>query len=66
VVTEITHRAEVPHHVDTLLYRPAMRWSLRGAARARRLQSGSLRLYLAYLLALVLALLGVMRIGLLG
>jgi formate hydrogenlyase subunit 3/multisubunit Na+/H+ antiporter MnhD subunit len=66
VVVEVTHRAEVPHHPDTLLYRPALRWSLRAAAAARRLQSGSLRLYLSYLLGLVLVLLGLVRLGLLA
>jgi hypothetical protein len=62
-IIEITHRAEVPHHADTLLYRPVVRGSLRAAAVARRLQSGSLRLYLSYLLALVLVLLALVRVG---
>ncbi len=63
VVTEISHRAEVPHHVDGLLYRPVLRWSLGAAAVARRLQSGSLRVYLGYLLGLVLVLLALVRLG---
>jgi len=66
VVTEIAHRAETPHHFDTLLYRPALRASLRAARTARRLQSGSLRLYLGYLLALVLVLLALVRLEVLA
>jgi hydrogenase-4 component B len=66
VVTGITYRAQVPHLFDTLLYRPARRWALRGAAVARRLQSGSLRLYLGYLLGLLIVLLALVRLGLLG
>ena len=53
------------HLFDTLLYRPALRWSLRAAGVARRLQSGSLRLYLGYLVALVLVLLAIVRSGVL-
>jgi len=63
VMQEVVHRAEVPHHFDTLLYAPAQRAALRGAALARRLQSGSLRTYLGYLLALLLALLALSRLG---
>jgi hypothetical protein len=37
-----------------------------GAARARRLQSGSLRLYVGYLVGLVVALLLLARAGALG
>ncbi len=62
-ITKITHRSEVPHHADTVLYRPVLRASLRAAAVARRLQSGSLRAYLSYLLALVLVLLALVRVG---
>ncbi len=65
LTAEIVHRSEVPHLFDTLLYRPALRWSLRAAGVARRLQSGSLRLYLGYLLALVLVLLALVRLGVL-
>jgi formate hydrogenlyase subunit 3/multisubunit Na+/H+ antiporter MnhD subunit len=66
VTTGISYRAEVPHLFDTLLYRPARGWALRGASAARRLQSGSLRLYLGYLLALLIVLLALVRLGLLG
>jgi hydrogenase-4 component B len=63
VVQEVVHRAEVPHLFDTLLYGPVYRAALRAAAVMRRLQSGSLRWYLAYLAALVLVLLAVVRFG---
>ncbi len=54
VPQRLTYRGSVPHLFDTLLYRPVVRWSLKAASRARRLQSGSLRAYVAYLLALVI------------
>jgi hydrogenase-4 component B len=63
VVQEVVHRSEVPHLFDTLLYRPLYRGALRAAAVVRRLQSGSLRWYLAYLLALLLVVLAVVRFG---
>lgn len=66
VVAEVTHRAEVPHLFDTALYGPLWRGAQRAAGVARRLQSGSLRMYLGYLAALVVALLALVRIGVLG
>ncbi len=66
VVASVAHRAEVPHLFDTVLYGPLWRGAQRAAAVARRLQSGSLRGYLAYLAALVVALLALVRIGVLG
>lgn len=63
VVQEIEYRATVPHLFDTVVYRPVVRASLAGAAVARRLQSGSLRGYVIYLLALVLGLLVLARTG---
>lgn len=65
VVTEIAYRADIPHLFDTLLYEPLHRRALRAAATARRLQSGSLHTYLAYLLALVIVLLASVRLGVL-
>ena len=64
VVRLVRYRAEVPHLFDTLLYGPVQRVALRMAAVARRSQSGSLHAYIVYLLALVLALLVLARIGL--
>jgi hydrogenase-4 component B len=66
VVRRIRHRGAVPHLFDTMLYAPVLRSALAGAAAARRLQSGSLRLYVAYLVGLVLLLLLLARTGALG
>ncbi len=66
VVQSVAYRAEVPHLFDTLLYGPVSRGALRGARVARRLQSGSLRAYLVYLLALLGVLLALARVGVLG
>ena len=66
VVQEVAYSAEVPHLFDTHLYEPAARAAGRAAGRVRRLQSGSLRAYLLYLLALVLAVLALARSGALG
>jgi formate hydrogenlyase subunit 3/multisubunit Na+/H+ antiporter MnhD subunit len=66
VVQGIRHRADVPHLFDTLLYAPVLRSALAGASAARRLQSGSLRLYVASLVGLVLLLLLLARLGALG
>jgi hydrogenase-4 component B len=66
LVTRVSYHAEVPHLFDSLLYGPAHRTALRGAAVARRMQSGSLRAYVLYLLGLVLGLLALVRFGALG
>jgi hypothetical protein len=63
LVREVEYEAKVPHLFDTLVYRRVVRASLAGAAVARRLQSGSLRAYATYLLALVFALLLLVRTG---
>lgn len=66
VLREVRHRSSVPHLFDTVLYAPVVRAALAGAAGARRLQSGSLRLYLGYLVGLVVLLLALARAGVLG
>ena len=66
VVQDLVYDAEVPHLFDTLVYEPVTAGALRGAAVVRRLQSGSLRTYLLYLLALVGALMALVRFGVLG
>jgi hypothetical protein len=66
VVQELTYHAEVPHLFDTHMYEPATRLAARAARRVRRLQSGSLRAYLVYLLALVVVVLALARSGVLG
>jgi hydrogenase-4 component B len=63
VVQQVTHVAEVPHLFDAWLYAPVHRVALRGAALARRLQSGSVRAYLAYLLVALALLLALARSG---
>jgi hydrogenase-4 component B len=66
VVQEVLYEAEVPHLFDTLIYEPATASALRGAAVIRRLQSGSLRTYLIYLLGLLVVLLALVRLGVLA
>ena len=66
VLQEVSYRGHVPHLIDERVYRPVVRLSLASAARARRLQSGSLGTYVVYLIALVVALLAAARIGLIG
>src|SRR5665213_568012 len=66
VVTQVAYEGEVPNLIDERIYRPVARWSLAGAAYARRLQSGSLGMYVGYLIGLVLVVLIAGRIGWLG
>jgi hydrogenase-4 component B len=66
VVRQVTYHGHVPQLIDDWVYRPILRWSIAGAARARRLQSGSLSRYVVYLIGLVVLLLGAARIGLFG
>jgi hydrogenase-4 component B len=66
VLQEVTYTGRVPHLIEERLYAPAARLSLLAAAWARRLQSGSLGTYVAYLLALVLVLLAAARLGVIG
>jgi hydrogenase-4 component B len=61
VLQEVRYEGHVPHLFDTHLNRPIARVGLWAAARARRLQSGSLTAYVAYLVALVLVLLVAVR-----
>lgn len=63
VVQAIAYRTEVPHLFDAWLYAPAHRVALRSAAVARRLQAGSMRVYLGYLLAVLAILLALVRLG---
>ncbi|MBS1869361.1 MAG: hypothetical protein JSS99_06825 [Actinobacteria bacterium] len=66
VVQQVTHTADVPHLFDTWLYVPVHRIALHGAMLARRLQSGSLRAYLGYLLGALVLLLALARTGWIG
>jgi hydrogenase-4 component B len=63
VVDEVQFRGEVPHVFDTHVFEPTMRLAARAAGLARRVQSGSLRAYLGYLVALLLVLLALLRLG---
>jgi hydrogenase-4 component B len=65
-VERIAYSREVPSLSGRLLYGPVIRAGLRSAALARRLQTGNVRTYAAYLLALVLGLLALARAGALG
>ena len=53
VVQSVSYSGRVPHLIDERVYRPIARISLGGARHARRLQSGSIGTYAAYLIALV-------------
>ncbi|WP_217914670.1 proton-conducting transporter membrane subunit [Miltoncostaea marina] len=66
IVREIRHRGGVPHLFDSLLYGPTARAALAGAGAARRLQSGSIRQYIAALVGVVVLLLALARAGALG
>jgi hypothetical protein len=66
VVQEVGYRGSVPHLFDVHLYRPVHRLALTVAGHARRLQSGRLGTYVAYLIALVAVLLFAARIGWIG
>jgi hydrogenase-4 component B len=63
VVQEVAYRGHVPHLIEERAYRPVAAASLVAARHARRLQSGSLGVYVAYLIGLVLALLLAARTG---
>jgi NADH:ubiquinone oxidoreductase subunit 5 (subunit L)/multisubunit Na+/H+ antiporter MnhA subunit len=66
VLQEVSYSGHVPQLIDDHLYAPLARLSLAAAAHARRLQSGSLGTYVAYLAGLVLVLLAAARTGWIG
>ena len=66
VVQRVTYIGRVPHLIDVHLYRPVTGGALLAASWARRLQSGRLGTYVAYLIGLVVALLLAVRIGAIG
>ena len=66
MVRSVSYSSEIPSLADALVYDPAIRAGLRGAAVARRLQTGNVRTYALYLLGLVLGLLLMARAGVLG
>ena len=66
VVQDVSYSGHVPHLIDEHLYRPVTHAALAGAVHARRLQSGRLGTYIAYLIGLVVVLLAAVRIGVIG
>ena len=66
VVQEVSYSGRVPQLIDERLYAPAVRSALGGARHARRLQTGRLGTYVAYLIALVLVLLAAAKAGVIG
>ncbi len=66
VIQSVSYEGHVPHLIDVYLYRPVTDGALAAAAWARRLQSGRLGMYVAYLAGLVLALLAAARLGAIG
>jgi hydrogenase-4 component B len=59
--SRVRYRSEVDHLTESWLYRPLHRFSLAFAHRARRLQQGTLQLYVAYIVVAVIVLLLVAR-----
>ena len=66
IVQSVSYHGRVPLLIDEHVYAPAQRLALAAAASARRLQSGRLGVYVAYLIALVVVLLACVRAGVLG
>ncbi len=66
VVQTVSYAGHVPHLIDVYIYRPVTDGALLAASFARRLQSGRLGTYVAYLIGLVLVLLLAVRIGAIG
>ena len=66
VTRSVSYSGRVPQLVDERVYRPVLRGALVAAAQARRLQTGHLGTYVAYLIALVLVLLAAAKAGVIG
>jgi hydrogenase-4 component B len=66
VVQQVSYSGRVPHLLDERVYRPAVDAVLAAARHARRLQTGRLGTYVAYLIALVVVLLAAARAGIIG
>jgi hydrogenase-4 component B len=66
LVQRVSYSSHVPSLADRALYEPTIRTGLRAAAVARRLQTGNVRTYALYLLALVIVLLALVEGGVLG
>jgi hydrogenase-4 component B len=66
LVRAVSYSGRVPQHLEERLYRPAARGVLAAAGHARRLQTGRLGTYVAYLIALVVVLLAAAKAGVIG
>jgi len=66
VIQAISYSGRVPHLLDERVYRPAVALGLDAAHQMRRLQTGRLGTYVAYLIALVLFLLAAAKVGAIG
>jgi hydrogenase-4 component B len=66
VIQEVSYSGRVPQLLDERLYRPAVTFGLDAAHQARRLQTGRLGTYVAYLIGLVLFLLTAVKVGAIG
>jgi hydrogenase-4 component B len=66
VVTEVAYEGRVPQLFEERLYRPLTGLAMHGAHHARRVQSGRLGTYVAYLLGLVLVVLAAAKLGIVG
>ena len=65
-VQEVSYSGRVPQLFDERVLAPAVRIALGAATHARRLQTGRLGTYVAYLIALILVLLTAAKAGLIG
>ena len=66
VVQEVAYSGRVPQLLDERLYRPVVRVALDAARHSRRLQTGRVGTYVAYLIGLVLVLLAAAKAGIIG
>ena len=66
LVQEVSYSGRVPQLLDERVIAPAVQLTLGAAAHARRLQTGRLSTYVAYLIVLVLVLLAAAKVGLIG
>jgi hydrogenase-4 component B len=66
MVQSVTYEGHVPALMDASVYEPTVQAGLRAASVVRRLQSGNVRTYAAYLLGLVIGLLVLVYTGALG
>jgi hydrogenase-4 component B len=66
VLQEVAYSGNVPHLIEDRLYRPVERLGFLAAVHARRLQTGSIGTYVAYLIGLVIVLLLAVRLGAIG